>query len=371
MDGVAPIAPAIADTLAETDEAVGMILYVSVGWLPPASKTDTKRTGCSPAGVGWTGIRTVTRTESSLLALAAFTARRKAGPAAVTPTGGVVSESIWVLTCTGPEEGAVTVTTAPLLATESVRPDAIVAVSLNAVADTTKTLALPDFPSLVAVSAATPTPLAVAKPVVLTTTTLVSLAVQLTARPVSGPPAESFIAAASSSVWPTYTLAVAGVTATLATGTGRITSVTVPVFPSIVAVSVTVPTARVATRPVPEIVARVVSPEVQLIARPKSGTPPASLGVAVSCTVCDTRTVSAVAVTTTLATGTGVTVTLAVPCTVPAAAVIVAVPAFNAVTVPPLTVATVASFDVHVILSLSKAPEASFARAVRAPVCPI
>ena len=69
---------------------------------------------------------------------------------------------------------------------------------------------------IVVVPAAT----AVTKPLGDATATAGSLDVQATARPLSAFPAESVVAAASCTVAPTCTLAVAGITATDATGAG-------------------------------------------------------------------------------------------------------------------------------------------------------
>src|SRR5207244_610343 len=84
-------------------------------------------------------------------------------------------------------------------------------------------------------------------------------------------------------------------------------TIAVPIFPSLVAVIVTPPTARPVTSPLPETLAIVVSLLVQVTTRPVSGAPFASFGVAVSCTVCPTGTVAGDGVTVTEATGTIVT----------------------------------------------------------------
>src|SRR5437867_2629943 len=79
---------------------------------------------------------------------------------------------------------------------------------------------VPLCPSLVAVIVADPAPTPVTRPLPLTLATAVLLLVQLTVRPDSGVPFASFGVATSCTVPPTETLAVAGVTSTVATGTG-------------------------------------------------------------------------------------------------------------------------------------------------------
>src|SRR2546422_8165675 len=83
----------------------------------------------------------------------------------------------------------------------------------------TVTVALPAFPPLVAVIVAAPAALLVTRPLVLTVATAALLLAQVTVRPVSALPAESFGVAVSWTVCPTGRLAVAGATATEATGT--------------------------------------------------------------------------------------------------------------------------------------------------------
>src|SRR2546427_7672513 len=112
-------------------------------------------------------------------------------------------------------------------------------------------------------------------------------------------------------------------------GGGGVVTVTfaVPLFPSLVAVIVAVPAATPVTRPFAETVAALALLVAQLMLRPLSAVPLASLGVAVSCTVAATSSAGAAGLTLTDATGTGVTVTVAVPLFPSHVAVIVAVPA--------------------------------------------
>ena len=71
------------------------------------------------------------------------------------------------------------------------------------------------------------------------------------------------------------------------------------------------------TRPLPFTVATAMLLLAQVTTRPASGVPLASLGVAVSCTVCPTGTLADAGLTVTEATGTVVMVTAAVSASVP------------------------------------------------------
>src|SRR6266446_1416863 len=82
------------------------------------------------------------------------------------------------------------------------------------------TAALPAFPSLVAVLVAVPAATPFTSPLLLTVAILVLLLAHVTVRPVSALPPESFGVAMSCTVCPTWGLAVAGETATEATGAG-------------------------------------------------------------------------------------------------------------------------------------------------------
>src|SRR5205823_12869224 len=78
-------------------------------------------------------------------------------------------------------------------------------------------LAVPLFPSLVAVIVAVPAAFPVTSPLALTVAIAVLLLAHVTTRPASGVPLPSFGVAASCTVPPTSTLAVAGPTPTDAT----------------------------------------------------------------------------------------------------------------------------------------------------------
>src|SRR5256886_14895252 len=133
-------------------------------------------------------------------------------------------------------------------------------------------------------------------------------------------------------------------------GVGVVTvTLAVPLFPSLDAVIVAVPAATPVTSPPAETVATLALFVAQLMLRPLSAVPLASLGVAVSCTVAATSSTGAAGLTLTDATGTGVTVTVAVPLFPSLVAVIVAVPATPPVTSPLVeTLATVEALDAHV-----------------------
>src|SRR5438445_13719300 len=100
----------------------------------------------------------------------------------------------------------------------------------------------------------------------------------------------------------------------------------VPLFPSLVALIVMEPGATPLTRPLVLTVATAVLELDHVTVRPESGVPPASLGVAVSCTVWPACTEAEGGVTSTDATGTFVTVIDEVPLFPSLVAVIVADP---------------------------------------------
>src|SRR5207245_350076 len=135
----------------------------------------------------------------------------------------------------------------------------------------------------------------------------------------------------------------------------------VPLRPSLVAVMVADPGDTAATSPVPLTVATPLLSLAQLIVRPESTLPLASLSVAVSCTVCPTGALAVAGLTDTVATGTTVTAMLALPLLPSLVAVIVVEPGDTAVTSPvALTVATAALLDVQVtVRPVKELPPAS------------
>src|SRR5437667_11296930 len=207
----------------------------------------------------------------------------------------------------------------------------------------TVTVAVPLFPSLVAVIVAVPATTPVTSPLVETLATVEALDAHVTVRPGSEFPTESCGVAVNWTVPPTARLGVAGFTATEATGTATAVTVTVavPLFPSLVAVIIAPPTATPVTRPVADTVATPPLLVAHVTVRPLSGFPLASRSTAVSCAVPPMTTLGAPGLTLTAATGATVTVTAAVPFFPSLVAVIVAAPGTMPVKSPVLlTVAT-------------------------------
>src|SRR4029077_2295124 len=172
----------------------------------------------------------------------------------------------------------------------TVPPIATLAVAGVTVTDATGTgvtvmADVPVLPSLVAVIVAEPAALAVTSPFELTLAAVLLLEDHVMTRPVRMLPVASLSVAVSCTVCAACTLAEAGVTVTVATCAPATVTLAVPLLPSLVAVMVTDPAATPVTSPLPLTVAMVLSLDDQLIARPVSGLPLASFGVAVSCTV--------------------------------------------------------------------------------------
>src|SRR6266853_4354523 len=190
----------------------------------------------------------------------------------------------------------------------------------------TVTADVPLLPSLVAVIVAVPPATPLTSPLLLTVAILVLLLAHVTVRTVSAVPAESFGLAVSCAVCPTVRLAVAGATATVATGTAVTVIAAALLLPSLVAVMVAAPAATPVTRPLGFTRTSVVSPLAQVTVRPAKVPPAESFGVAVGCTGWPTRMLAVAGETTTEATGTSVTVTAAVPVLPSLVAVIVAEP---------------------------------------------
>src|SRR5207249_4195137 len=172
---------------------------------------------------------------------------------------------------------------------------------------------VPLLPSLVAVIVAEPAVTPVASPLPPTVATALLLLAQVTVRPLSGFPFASFGVAASCTVWPACTDAVAGLTVTDATSTVLTVIVAVPPCPSLVAVIIAEPAVTPVTSPLPLTVATAVLLLAQLTARPDNGLPFPARVIAASSAVCPTPIVAVAGVTLTDATGSGhpVTVTLA------------------------------------------------------------
>ena len=195
-------------------------------------------------------------------------------------------------------------------------------------------LDVPVLPSVVAVIVADPAPTPVTSPVALTVATPLLLLVHVTTRPARALPLASRGVAMSCTVPPCATLADAGTTSTDATGTSVTVMLAVPLFPSLVAVIVTDPTAAAVTSPFVLTVATAALLLIHATERPESGWPLASCSVAPSCTVPPIATVPDGGVTVTVATGASITVTLASPLFPSLVAVIAAEPAAIPVTLP-------------------------------------
>src|SRR2546425_8849692 len=104
-------------------------------------------------------------------------------------------------------------------------------------------VAVPVWPSLVAVIVAAFAATADTRPLALTVATDALLVVQVTTRPVSGLPLASFGVAVSCTVCPACTLADAGLTVSDATGTTVTVIAAPPLCPSLAAVMVAGPAA--------------------------------------------------------------------------------------------------------------------------------
>src|SRR6266516_2735425 len=225
---------------------------------------------------------------------------------------------------------------------------------------------VPPCASLVAVIVAAPASFPVTSPLALTVAAAVLLDTQVTVRPVRVLPFASLRVAVSCTVWPSFTLADAGATATEATATCTTVMAAVPLCPSAVAVIVATPAATPDTTPLELTVATAVLLLDQLMTRPESGVPLASFGVAVSGTVCPTCTLADAGATATDATGALLTVMLALPLWPSLVAVMVAEPVATAVTSPLEPTVATAPFElVHATLRpVSGLPFASFGIAV-------
>src|SRR2546425_2162596 len=148
--------------------------------------------------------------------------------------------------------------------------------------------AVPLCPSDVAVIVVEPAATPVTRPLPFTVAAAMLELVHVTVRPVSVLPLASFTVAVSCTVWPADTEADGGVTVTDATGTVATVIAAVPLFPSLVAVSVAAPTATPVACPVPFTVATAGLLLDHVTVRPPSGLPKASRVIAKYCAVCPT-----------------------------------------------------------------------------------
>jgi hypothetical protein len=145
----------------------------------------------------------------------------------------------------------------------------------------------------------------------------------------------------------------------------------VPLFPSLVAVIVALPTATPVTSPVVETVATAALLDCQVTTRPVKTPPAESFVVAVSWIVPPGARLSVGGATTTVLTGTGDTVIVLDPLLPSLVAVIVAVPVATAVTEPnAVTAATAALLVAHVTTrSVTTFPNESVTVTVSGKVC--
>jgi hypothetical protein len=137
--------------------------------------------------------------------------------------------------------------------------------------EATVSVAVPVWPSLVAVICAVPAATAVTRPEPATVATPVLVELQLITRPVRTLLLASRVVAVACVVCPGFNEPAARVTETLATGTGgaeTTVSVALAVWPSLVAAICAVPTATAVTKPEPETVAMLLLLVLQLIERP-------------------------------------------------------------------------------------------------------
>jgi hypothetical protein len=212
----------------------------------------------------------------------------------------------------------------------------------------TARIALPDFPSLVAMIVVVPAATAVTTPEGEIVAIVWSAVLQITTRPVRTLLLASNVVAVACVVCPTWTVDADSATLTDATGIGVTVIEDVPLLPSLVAVITALPAATAVTNPVDETLARVGSLDDHVTTRPVSALPLRSWGVAVNWCVKPTVSVADEGLTATVATGT-VTVIEAVPVLVSLVAVIVVLPPPIAVTRPlASTVATDRLLEVHV-----------------------
>jgi hypothetical protein len=143
----------------------------------------------------------------------------------------------------------------------------------------------PDFPSLVAVIVAEPAATPVTSPALETVATAVLLDPHVTTRSVTTVPFKSLTVAESCVVRPETTLAVAGETVTVPTGTGAIVTAELPDFPSLVAVIVAEPMLTPVTTPALETVATAVLLDPHVTTRSVTTVPFTSVTVGVSAPV--------------------------------------------------------------------------------------
>src|SRR5437867_2126544 len=212
----------------------------------------------------------------------------------------------------------------------------------------------------------------VATPELLTVATAVAVEVQVTARPVMMPPAESRNVAVKACVAPTLIDAVAGVSVRDATGTRMTVRADVSLFPPPDAIMDAEPALWPVATPELLTVATAVAVELHVTGRPVRMPPAESRRVAVNACVVPTKIDAVAGVTVWDATGTGMTVRAAVSLVPPLDAMMDAEPALTPVATPELlTVATAGAVELHVTVRPVRVPPAESRRvAVKACVAP-
>jgi hypothetical protein len=116
-------------------------------------------------------------------------------------------------------------------------------------------VALPVFPSLIAMICTEPAPTAVTTPAGDTVASALLPELHVTLRPVRMLPDASRVVAVACVVWPRVMDVEASETVTIATGTGTTVIDEVPVFPSLVALIVALPSPTAVTKPLADTVA--------------------------------------------------------------------------------------------------------------------
>jgi hypothetical protein len=184
--------------------------------------------------------------------------------------------------------------------------------------------AVPLLPSLVAVMVLVPGDTAVTAPTADTVATSGLLELQVTTRPVRTLPFGSRTTAVAVSDWPTVRIVALGWTSTVPTGTADTATLAVPLWVSLLAVIVTVPTDRPVTTPASDTVATSSLLDAHVTTRSVTTTPLVSFTVAARGTVPPTTIELLAGSTATLPTGARVTVTTTASLFPSLAAVIVA-----------------------------------------------
>ncbi|MDQ6886851.1 MAG: hypothetical protein M3068_06095 [Gemmatimonadota bacterium] len=185
---------------------------------------------------------------------------------------------------------------------------ALTAIQLPPLAgETTATAILPEIPSLVAVTSVLPSRSPSASPLPPTRTMLVSRLDQVMSRLVTGAPVMSRGVALSRRPYPSSTRPLSGAMVTAVTADGATVIRAEPMWPSLVAITVTVPVPTASRTPACDTLATSSLLLLQTTRRPASARPAASLTVATNCTRSPTAMLRPGACTDTAATSGGAT----------------------------------------------------------------